>query len=101
MRGVRARRGRATTEWVSGPFPALGKKSLGRGWRKIIRDLGFGFVDFLMPLRSQSAGPSLLVGGSESQEGPLRGTWDIFHCFSSLGFPAFLSKLVLKLVSDS
>lgn len=94
-------RGRAATEWVVGPFPALGKKSLGRGWRKIIGDLGFGFVDILMPLRPQSAGPSRLPGGSESQEGHLKGTWDIYHYYSSLSGPALLSELVLKLVSDS
>lgn len=68
----------------------------------MIRDLGFGLLEFLMPLRQQSAGPSFLSGGSESQEGGVKETWNIYSLlFPSLSFPALLSKLVLKPVFES
>lgn len=31
-----------------------------------------------MPLRQQSAGLSFLAGDSESQEGGMKGTWDMY-----------------------
>lgn len=54
----------------------------------MIRDLGFGLLEFLMPLRQQSAGPSFLSGGSESQEGGVKETWNIYSLLPFFEFPS-------------